>query len=369
MTPAAPSAHPLADTPDPLVDAFALDVAAGFARDPKTIPPRWLYDDLGSALFEAICRLPWYRITRAERALLASHGRAILDAVPGPIEIVELGGGNGEKLDCLLDAGRDASDMRVRLIDISQAALDTARDRLLSRAAPPQIELTRAQFDVALSSLPPASHSRLVVFLGSNIGNFDPDEAAALLRAMAAAARSRGAILLGVDLVKPQRDLLLAYDDPLGVTAAFNRNVLARLNRDLGANVPLDAFAHRAIWNPEASRVEMHLVASRDVDIVIPAAAVRTRVARGEYIWTESSYKYSRDGIERLAREAGLRIDRQWIDPLAGFALSVLKVRASESFAEAPRSALQGGGAPRADAHSRHGRGRSRRGHEPAREA
>ena len=363
MTPAVPSiAHPFADAPDPLAAAFALDVAAGFSRVPKTIPPRWLYDDLGSALFEAICRLPWYRITRAERALLASHGRAILDAVPGPIEIVELGGGNGEKLDCLLDAGRDTSDIRVRLVDISQAALDTARDRLLSRDAPPPIELTRASYDLALSSLPPTPHSRLVVFLGSNIGNFDPDEAEALLHAMAAAASGRGAILLGVDLVKPERDLLLAYDDPLGVTAAFNRNLLARMNRDLGANVPLDAFAHRAIWNADASRVEMHLVAGRDVEFVIPAAAVRTRMARGEYIWTESSYKYSRTGIESLARETGLRIDRQWIDPLAGFALSLLKARTTESFDGAPRSALRGGAARRAGA-------RRRRGHEPAREA
>jgi L-histidine Nalpha-methyltransferase len=319
--------------PDPLAAAFARDVAEGFARRPRTVPPRWLYDDLGSALFDAICRLPWYRVTRAERALLAAHGRAVFDALGDPIEIMELGAGNGEKLDLLLDAaaarGRDVS---VRLVDISQAALDAARDRIEARAHPPPVHVTRAPYESALASLAgaPGAGSRLMLFLGSNIGNFDPSAARDLLGALAAAAGPDGAVLLGVDLVKPEADLLLAYDDPLGVTAAFNRNLLARMNRDLGANFPLDAFAHQAVWSRHASRVEMRLVATAAADIRIPAAGVSTRFEAGEFIWTESSYKYTAARIAAMAGRAGLGIRSQWIDPAAGFALSVLQVRSSK---------------------------------------
>ncbi|HUF22501.1 MAG TPA: L-histidine N(alpha)-methyltransferase [Vicinamibacterales bacterium] len=314
-------------TPDPLAAAFARDVAEGFARRPRTVPPRWLYDDLGSALFDAICRLPWYRITRAERALLAAHGRAVFDALRDPIEIVELGGGNGEKLDLLLDAaaarGRDVS---VRLVDISQAALDAARERLLARDRPPEVHLTHAPYETALGAFADAhvSGSRLMLFLGSNIGNFDPSEARDLLGGLAGAAGAGGAVLLGVDLVKPEADLLLAYNDPLQVTAAFNRNLLARMNRDLGANFPLDTFAHQAVWSRHASRVEMRLVATAPADIRIPAAGVSTRFEAGEFIWTESSYKYTPARIAAMAGKVGLDVGRQWIDPAAGFALSVL---------------------------------------------
>lgn len=300
-------------------------MAEGFARRPRSVPPRWLYDDLGSALFESICRLPWYRITRAERALLEAHGGDVLAALEGPIEIVELGGGNGEKLDLLLDAAvRRGREVLVRLVDISQAALDAARERLEARARPPQVAITRAPYEAALASLPPARGSRLVVFLGSNIGNFDPPAAREMMRALAQASRPGGAVLLGVDLVKPEPDLLLAYDDPLQVTAAFNRNLLTRMNRDLGANFRLDDFAHQAVWNRHASRVEMRLVARAAIDVTIPAARVVTRFEPGEYIWTESSYKYTTDRIRTLAEKAGLEVRSQWIDPAAGFALNLL---------------------------------------------
>lgn len=289
------------------------------------MPPRWLYDDLGSALFDAICCLPWYRITRAERALIRARGAAVFAALRDPIEIVELGGGNGEKLDLLLDAAMQAErTVSVRLIDISQAALDAARDRLEAREQAPAVTLTRASYDEALTSLAPPEGSRLVLFLGSNIGNFDPPDARALLRAMGEATGPGGAVLLGADLVKPERELRLAYDDPLQVTAAFNRNLLVRMNRELGANFPIDRFRHEAAWSDEASRVEMRLVATDAVDIAIPAAGVTTRVEPGEWIWTESSYKYTPEGIRALAESAGLGITHQWIDADAGFALSLL---------------------------------------------
>lgn len=290
------------------------------------VPPRWLYDDLGSALFDSICQLPWYRITRAERALIEAHGAHVFHAFDGgaAIEILELGGGNGEKLDLLLDAAaRRGVDVSVRLIDISQAALDTARERLEAREHAPVVHTMRAGYDAALAALP-AIESRLVLFLGSNIGNFDPPEARALLQQLAAAAGPHGAVLLGADLVKPEADLLLAYDDPLEVTAAFNRNLLSRMNRDLGADFPLDAFVHRAVWNRLASRVEMRLVAVRDVDVNIPAAGIEAHFDQGEFIWTESSYKFTTGRIEALAAGAALKVGLQWIDPAARFALSLL---------------------------------------------
>lgn len=290
------------------------------------MPPRWLYDDLGSALFDAICQLPWYRITRAENALLERHGGAIFDALPGDLEIVELGGGSGEKLDLLLAAAaRRKRTAAVRLIDISAAALDTARARLDGRDAVSAVHTARATYEAALGSLPPTRASRLVLFLGSNIGNFEPGEALAFLRRLCRAAGPGGSVLLGVDLVKPEADLLLAYDDPLHVTAAFNRNLLARMNRELGANLPLDAFAHQAVWCPEASRVEMRLVASRAVDVEIPAAEVSVRMNAGEWIWTESSYKFTVERLGAMAGEAGLEAGLQWIDTEAGFALTLLR--------------------------------------------
>lgn len=290
------------------------------------MPPRWLYDDLGSALFDAICQLPWYRITRAENGLLERHGGAIFDAIPHDLEIVELGGGTGEKLDLLLAAaarrGRTAG---VRLIDISAAALDTAKARLDGRDTVSAVHTTHATYEGALGSLPPTGAARLVLFLGSNIGNFEPRESLAFLRHLCRAAGPDGAVLLGVDLIKPEAELLLAYDDPLQVTAAFNRNLLVRVNRELGADLPLDAFAHQAAWNAEASRVEMRLVATRAVDVEIPAAGVATRMQAGEWIWTESSYKFTVERVAAMAGEAGLEAGLQWIDTEAGFALTLLR--------------------------------------------
>ena len=306
--------------------AFALDVAAGFALRPRAQPARWLYDDLGSALFESICALPWYRITRAERALLEAHAGAVIDALDDPIEIVELGGGNGEKLGIVLDAAaRTGRDVRVRLIDISQSALEAARERIMARAHPPAVDITRASYEAGLESLGACEGSRLVLFLGSNIGNFDPPEARELLRGMAQAAGARGTVLLGVDLVKPEPDLIVAYDDPLQVTAAFNRNLLVRMNRELDATFPVEAFGHRAVWSRHAARIEMHLVAHAAVHVDIPRAGVAADFDAGDYIWTESSYKYTPDRIEALALKVGQKVTRQWIDPAAAFALSLVR--------------------------------------------
>jgi dimethylhistidine N-methyltransferase len=288
------------------------------------LPSRLLYDALGSALFDAICHLPWYRITRAELGLLAQHAPAIGRAVGAGGRLVELGGGNGEKLAVLLANGQ-VPDAHVHLIDLSAAALARATQTLANLEAPPARVTTRlATYEDGLLALPaPDARPTLVAFLGSNIGNFDAPGAAALLRQVRAALRPGDALLLGTDLVKPERDLQLAYDDPLGLTAAFNKNLLVRLNRELGADFALDRFAHRAVWRPDASRVEMHLVSLVRQEIRIDGAELRVALDEGETIWTESSYKFDADGVRQLVEPAGFAGREQWIDQDAAFALTL----------------------------------------------
>jgi len=318
---------------------LARDVHHSLAARPRRLSPRHLYDPLGSALFDAICRLPWYRITRAELGLLHAYGRDILAGAPGEVmqpdrsrvlalgpatDVVELGPGNGEKLLTLLTAARADWPIAVHLIDISPAALADASHKLQS--LPGVTVTTHATRYVhglqALRDSVPDVH-RLVLFLGSNIGNADPEAADALLRQFRAAMAPDDTLLLGTDLVKPECALLLAYDDPLGVTAAFNRNVLLRLNRELGADFDLDAFAHRALWNADASRVEMHLVSLREQRVTVPRADLEFTLAEGETIWTESSYKYEPDGVRALLDRVGFRTHAQWIDDEARFALTL----------------------------------------------
>jgi dimethylhistidine N-methyltransferase len=305
---------------------FATDVAEYLQRTPRQLPSRYFYDALGSALFDAICRLPWYRVTRAETALLARHAREILEPLPRPLNITELGCGNGEKLAVLLEKGGERF-RRVHLIDISPAALRSARARLAVLPAMP-ITTFHGTYEAGLSRL--AAHrghgAWLVLFLGSNIGNFDPPAARDLLRRIRASLSEGDALLLGRDLVKSQRALQLAYDDPLQVTAAFNRNLLRRINDELGGTFDLDGFAHRALWNPQDSRIEMHLVSNRPQPVRIAAADLEIEFKKGEWIWTESSYKYEPDDVLSEGRLAGFAAGEQWIDDDARFALTLFRV-------------------------------------------
>jgi L-histidine N-alpha-methyltransferase len=305
--------------------AFAEDVRAGLLAQPKRLPARWFYDALGSALFEAICRLPWYRITRSESALLARLAPSLVDAAGEDASYIELGGGSGEKLAILIEAAvARGYQPAVHLIDVSARALDLAAATLARFDV--RVTAHEATYEAGLSATEPAAQGRqLVLFLGSNIGNFDPDEALRLLRQIAAALRSDDLVLLGADLVKPERDLLLGYDDPLGVTAAFNKNVLLRINTELGADIDLASFVHDARWNADASRVEMHLVSTRRQVIDIPRARCRVTFDSGESVWTESSYKFEPHGLEQLGALAGLALQQQWVDGPAGFALTLFQ--------------------------------------------
>ena len=313
---------------------FATDVQYYLALVPRQLPSRYLYDELGSALFDAICALPWYGITRAETRLLAAHGRAILASVPGLTTIIELGPGSGAKLATLVDVGRLGTErLDLRLVDISPSALALA-SRTLTALPNVNIVCYEETYEAGLvqAAADTFAGRALVLFLGSNIGNFDRPGAEEFLCGVRAGLRRGDALLMGADLVKAERDLLLAYDDPLGVTAAFNRNLLVRINRELGGNFDVGQFAHRAIWSPTASRVEMHLVskvtqrvriAARGVDNVDAEVGVDIVFGEGESIWTESSYKYRPDELILNLERAGFRLVKQWMDQNDGFALTL----------------------------------------------
>ena len=311
------------------VEEFASDVHYYLSLQPKQLPSRYFYDDLGSALFDAICRLPWYRITRAETRLLAGHGEAVLSRVAGLTTIVELGPGSGEKLATLVEAGRPGHrpHLDLRLVDISRSALELA-SRTVATLPEVSVATYQARYETGLQQASAETSGRqLVLFLGSNIGNFDRPGAGAFLRGVRAGMAGGDMLLLGADLVKPERDLLLAYEDPLGVTAAFNRNLLVRINRELGGTFDIDTFTHRAVWSPAESRVEMHLVSRVRQRVSVEAAAVDFVIERGESIWTESSYKYTPAGIVASLERAGFGLAEQWIDEADGFALTLAEAR------------------------------------------
>jgi len=300
---------------------FAADIAESLQRSPRELPSKYFYDPLGSALFEAICQLPWYRITRSESSLLAANAQEILSPYRGPIDVAELGCGSGLKMFALLQhAGASVS--CIQLIDLSRAALEMARAQVAPLAD--TVMALAGSYEDGLQRVPLHRDERplVMLFLGSNIGNFDRPAAHALLRRVRDALRPGDALLLGADLTKPSRDLLLAYDDPLQVTAAFNRNVLRRINDELGGTFDLDGFVHRACWNSRERRMEMHLVSTRRQTVHIAAADLVLELESGESIWTESSYKYEPGEILDAGVAAGFTRGDQWIDQGARFSLT-----------------------------------------------
>jgi L-histidine Nalpha-methyltransferase len=307
---------------------FANDVRRDLQLSPKQLQSKYLYDPLGSSLFEAICRLPWYRITRAEHRLLIAHAAEIVAALDAePTTIVELGCGSGEKLAVLAEALQGAGgSARVHIIDISSQALEQTEQRL-TRLEHVSVVGHQSTYEVGLRRAAAAREghgSMLVLLLGSNIGNFDAPAALAFLRRIRDVLQPGDLLLLGADLVKDERQLQLAYDDPLGVTAAFNKNLLVRINRELGGTFDLDAFTHRAAWNRDAQRIEMHLVSRTAQTVSVAAPGVSVAFARGEHIWTESSYKYEPDQVEKMGAETGFALRDQWIDRDSRFALSLM---------------------------------------------
>jgi L-histidine N-alpha-methyltransferase len=311
------------------IDSLAGDVQYYLTLTPRQLPSRYLYDPLGSALFEAICELPWYRITKTERALLERHGREIFARVDPLSMLVELGPGSGDKLAALVTAGgARAQRLAVHLVDVSAAALALTTRTLSALDANLTLIPHQATYESGLveaMALRRSTGRTLTLFLGSNLGNFDPPGADEFLRGVRASLAAGDALLVGTDLVKPERDLLLAYDDPLGVTAAFNLNLLVRINRELGADFDISAFQHRAVWNADASRVEMHLVASTAQHVRVPGASLDITFGPGETIWTESSYKYRPVDVVRTLERARFRLLEQWTDESDAFALTLVE--------------------------------------------
>lgn len=299
-------------------DDLRADVLAGLAASPKAIPPKYFYDEEGCRLFEAICAQPEYALCRTEQTLMAEYLPQIATAVGEVACIVEPGAGDCAKVRRLLDALRPS---RLIVMDIAGAPLAAAA-QAVSRDYP-QLAVTALGMDFlhdleAAAPWLPAGR-RLVYYPGSSIGNFAPDAAAALLTRFRQMAGAEGRLLIGFDLKKDPQRLHAAYNDAAGVTAAFNLNLLARLNRELGADFNLACFRHYAFYNPVAGRIEMHLVSLMEQDVNV--AGERFHFALGEMLHTEHSYKFRRDEFSALARTAGWQLAGEW--ELDGFAVQL----------------------------------------------
>jgi dimethylhistidine N-methyltransferase len=305
----------------------AEDVRAGLARaGQKTLPSKYFYDAVGSALFEAICHLPEYGLTRAGERILVSSADAIVDAVPSPLRVVELGSGTGRKTKHLLAAVTRRQPVVYHPIDISSAALeDCARE--LGRIPEVRVASVHAEYLDGMASVTRerrAGERLLVLFLGSTIGNFERPAADEFLRDLREAMRPGDALLLATDLVKSVDRMLRAYDDPAGVTAAFNKNLLVRVNRELGADFDLTRFAHEARWNERDRAIEMHLRATERQRVVVRKADLMVSFEEDETIWTESSHKYAPQDPIDMGRRAGFRSAGQWVDEAWPFAQTLL---------------------------------------------
>ncbi len=306
----------LASTTSVHAREFARSVREGLSRPQKELAPEYFYDDPGSALFEAITYLPEYGLTEADRRLLESHAPDIIGCFHGRLCIVEFGSGTGRKTRPLLQAasGNGRGKAAYFPIDLSASALEQCRQSLAVVANVEPVKAWHLEGLDQVRSLVPADTRLLVLFVGSSIGNFDPAHALRFLRETRARLREGDGLLLGVDLVKDPERLVLAYDDPVGVTAAFNRNILARINRELGADFDLAAFKHEARYLESPARIEMHLRATRSMQVSIPAAQLECRFEQGESILTERSHKYTLDGIRDVAAYSGFRVAAQWVD-------------------------------------------------------
>ncbi|MDB4969967.1 MAG: L-histidine N(Alpha)-methyltransferase [Myxococcales bacterium] len=304
---------------------FAADVRAGLTARTKRLSCRYFYDAEGSALFEQICALPEYYLTRAELSILRAHADEIIAGIGDDAALVELGSGSATKTRTLIEAAlRAHGGVRYVPIDISRSMLEASSRALLADYAGVEITAIAAEYRAGLRWLRRRPEPKLVLWLGSNVGNFGRGEAARFLRGVRATMSAGDALVMGVDLQKSRAELEAAYDDAAGVTARFNLNLLERINRDLGGHFDLDAFRHRARWNERVGRVEIEIVSRRAQSVRIDALALTVAFAEGEAIYTESSYKYSPAQIDELARAAGMFVQRRWLDDQERFSVNLL---------------------------------------------
>jgi dimethylhistidine N-methyltransferase len=307
--------------------SFAEDVELGLSSSPKTLPCKLFYDQAGSALFEQITRLPEYYPTRTELEILRDRSGEIANEVRPGVTVVELGAGTATKTTTLLQAF-SRRQLRVPYfpVDISPAPLAEARMRVESQCPRVSVRPVVADFSQGFDFLQDIPGRKLVLYLGSSIGNFDPGPAVAMLSQIRSQLAVGDALLLGTDLVKDPSILVPAYDDAQGVTEQFDKNILARLNRELGANFDLDFFRHIAIWNAEQSRMEISLVSLRPQVVDLGLLNRQVRLANGERIHTESSYKYTMPMVREMLERSGFSLDATWFDHQTWFALHLARV-------------------------------------------
>ena len=309
------------------VSAFAADIRAGLTKAPqKELASKYLYDELGSRLFDVISLLPEYGLTRADQRLLRRNAREIVDRLPGDIVVAELGSGNGSKTRWILEAFSRRRHTSYFPIEISPTALAMCRRELSDIDSVSIVGFEREYLAGLLEVTArrrPGQHI-LVLFLGSTIGNFDHPADVTFLQEIRAILNPGDALLLGTDLEKPVDQLIAAYDDSLGVTAAFNLNLLSRVNRELSADFVLGSFRHEARFNSRTSSIEMHLRSDRTQRVTIAKAGFSIVIRAGETIWTETSHKYTLAEVDSLARKTSFRREAQWSDTEWPFAETLL---------------------------------------------
>jgi dimethylhistidine N-methyltransferase len=299
------------------VAQFAADVRAGLDRPgQKELPSKYLYDSIGSTLFETISLLPEYGLTRADERILRSHASDIAGLLPSPLIVSELGSGSGKKTRCILEALCKREAISYYPIEISATALASCERELAGIDCISIVGIEREYLDGLREVAKRRARDAhlLILFLGSTIGNFDSGADGRFLQRIREILLPGDSLLLGADLLKPLRQLIPAYDDPIGVTAAFNLNILARINRELEADFSLRQFEHVARFNESTSSVEMHLRSKKAQTVTIPRAELMVRFSGGETIWTESSRKYLVSELSTLATASGFHCEARWID-------------------------------------------------------
>jgi len=309
---------------EPEHETFLADVLQSLRRSPKELPCKYFYDEVGSAWFDRICELPEYYPTRTERSIMENEAAAMAEALGERCLLIEYGSGSSIKTRLLLD--HLAKPAAYVPVDISRDHLMASATRLSDRYPGLEVLPVCADFtrDFSLPDPTRAESHRVVYFPGSTIGNFTRERAVALLAHMAEVCAPDGGCLIGADLIKDEDVLVRAYDDSAGVTAAFNENLLVRINDELGGDFDLDQFDHEARWNAAMSRIEMHLVSRRAQQVRIGGEVIA--FAEGETICTEHSHKYSLEDFGKMAEEAGLRVEQVWTDPDDWFSVQLLRV-------------------------------------------
>ena len=315
-----------------LREALTREVRRGLITRPRSLSPWMFYDAEGSRLFDRITDLPEYYPTRTERAILAAYADAIIAAADDdrslPLRLVELGSGTASKTCILLEAALRISDDVVYVpVDVCSDALELACENVASELPEVRIQPLVRNYVTNPLELEPFDGTTLALYIGTSIGNFSCEEARLILRNLGGQLQAGDSLLLGTDMVKDERILLDAYDDRDGITAAFNLNLLHRLNRELGANFDAARFRHRALWNSVESRIEMHLESTREQDVSIEDAELDLHFMRGETIHTENSYKFTEKGIRSMLGDAGFEIRRAWQDNCGWYTVALAHLR------------------------------------------